>query len=77
MYSSNGTLKLLNGVSFLIKVHHSNAFFSFLLCKKLMWTSCREKYKGILALHILLSQTMDPRRKMSYSQIKMCNCVEH
>jgi hypothetical protein len=34
------------------------------------------KYGNILALHILLSQTMDPRRKMSYNQIMMWIYVE-
>ena len=53
------------------------AFFFILLLKRVMWRLAREKYEGILALHILLSQTMDPRRKMSYNQIKMCMCVEH
>jgi hypothetical protein len=42
-----------------------------------MWSLGREKYEGILSLHILLSQIMDPRRKMSYNQIKMCMCVEY
>jgi hypothetical protein len=27
-------------------------------------------------LHILLSETMDPWRKMSHTQIKVCMCVE-
>ena len=53
------------------------AFFFILLLKRVMWRLAREKYEGILALHILLSQTMDLRRKMSYNQIKMCMCVEN
>jgi len=36
----------------------------------------RKKYEGILALCILLSQTMDPWRKMPYTYIKVCMCVE-
>ena len=75
MYSSNGTLKSLNGVWFLTKAYDSNALFP--TSKKLIWSLGRKKYEGILALCILLSQTMDPRRKMSYNQIKMCMCVEH
>ena len=71
MYSSNGTLKLLNGVWFLTKAYHSNAFF-LPTSKKLIWSLGRKKYEGILALCILLSQTMDPRRKISYNQIKIC-----
>jgi hypothetical protein len=57
---------------------HIVALPSFLpTSKKLIWSSDRDKYECILALHILLSQTMDPRRKMSYNQIKMCMCVKH
>ena len=76
MYSSNGTLKSLNGVWFLTKAYHSNAFF-LRTSKKHIWSLDRKKYEGILALCILLSQIMDPRRKMSYNQTKMCMCLEH
>jgi hypothetical protein len=31
---------------------------------------------GILTLHMLHSQNSDPRREVSYSQIKMCKCKE-
>ena len=76
MYSSNGTLKSLIGVWFLTKAYHSNAFF-LPTSKNLIWSLGRKKYEGILALRILLSQTMDPRRKMSYNQNMMCMCVEN
>ena len=33
-------------------------------------------WKSILAIHILQSQTLDPKRVESYNQIKMCMCVD-
>ena len=33
--------------------------------------------RGILTLHILLSQKPDPTRCKSYTLIKMCKCVEY
>ena len=48
---------------------------SFLLLKSLYGSLGRERYEGILTLHILLSQSSNPRRKMSYPQIKKCKCV--
>jgi hypothetical protein len=76
-YFSNGTLKLLNGVYILTK--------GFWICLLFYPTSKKAyvelwvgmKCGSILALCVLLSQTMDPRRKMSYNQIKMCMCVEN
>jgi hypothetical protein len=75
-FSSNGTLKSLNGAYILTKGFW-NCLFFHPTCKKVyveLWVGMnRETY-----LHhiILLSQKPDPRRCKSYTLIKKCKCVK-
>ena len=42
-----------------------------------MWSLGGDKICSVLTLHILQGQIPDPRREVSYSQIKRCMCVEY
>ena len=76
-FFSNGTLKSLNGVYILNKGFWVCLLFHPTSKKAFVELRVRMKYGNILALRILLCQTVDPRKKMSYNQIKMCICVEN